>query len=114
MIKNSPIIILDEATSALDNQSEAVVQKALDNLMKDKTVIVIKSDIFEQYRTSIINNDKNSLFKSDKFRCKVPSNISCYASVSMLDALEYDELVDVITEQQAAIIGINTSRKKNI
>ena len=41
MIKNSPIVILDEATSALDNQSEAVVQKALDNLMKDKTVFVI-------------------------------------------------------------------------
>ncbi|MBQ3642462.1 ABC transporter ATP-binding protein, partial [bacterium] len=41
MIKNSSIIILDEATSALDNQSEAVVQKAINNLMKEKTVIVI-------------------------------------------------------------------------
>lgn len=40
-IKNAPIVILDEATSALDNQSEAVVQKAIDNLMKDRTVIVI-------------------------------------------------------------------------
>ncbi len=68
--------------------------------------------ILRAFVQGIINNDKNSLFKSDKFRSKVPSNISCYASVSMLDALEYDELVDVITEQQAAIIGINTSRKK--
>jgi subfamily B ATP-binding cassette protein MsbA len=41
MIKNSPIIILDEATSALDNKSEEIVQKALENLMKDKTVFVI-------------------------------------------------------------------------
>jgi subfamily B ATP-binding cassette protein MsbA len=40
-LKNAPIVILDEATSALDNKSEAVVQKAIDNLMKDRTVIVI-------------------------------------------------------------------------
>lgn len=40
-IKNAPILILDEATSALDNKSEAVVQQAIDNLMKDRTVLVI-------------------------------------------------------------------------
>lgn len=40
-IKNAPVIVLDEATSALDNKSEAVVQKALDNLTKNKTVFVI-------------------------------------------------------------------------
>lgn len=40
-IKNAEIVILDEATSALDNKSEAVVQKAVDNLMKDRTVFII-------------------------------------------------------------------------
>lgn len=40
-IKNAPIVVLDEATSALDNKSEAIVQKAIDNLMEDKTVLVI-------------------------------------------------------------------------
>ena len=40
-IKNAPIVILDEATSALDNKSEAIVQQAIDNLMKDRTVFVI-------------------------------------------------------------------------
>lgn len=40
-IKNAPIVILDEATSALDNKSEAVVQQAVDNLMKDRTVFII-------------------------------------------------------------------------
>ncbi len=40
-VKNAPIVILDEATSALDNKSEAVVQKAIDNLMRDRTVFVI-------------------------------------------------------------------------
>ena len=40
-IKNAPIVILDEATSALDNKSEAVVQEAIDNLMKDRTVFIV-------------------------------------------------------------------------
>ncbi len=40
-MKDAPIVILDEATSALDNKSEAVVQKAIDNLMKDRTVLII-------------------------------------------------------------------------
>ena len=50
MIKNTPIVILDEATSALDNKSEAIVQKALDNLIKNKTVFVIA------HRLSTIKN----------------------------------------------------------
>jgi ATP-binding cassette, subfamily B, bacterial MsbA len=41
LLKKSAIVILDEATSALDNQSEAVVQKAIESLMENKTVIVI-------------------------------------------------------------------------
>jgi phospholipid-lipopolysaccharide ABC transporter len=40
-IKDAPVVILDEATSALDNKSEAVVQQAIDNLMKDRTVLII-------------------------------------------------------------------------
>ena len=40
-LKNAPVVILDEATSALDNKSEAVVQQAVDNLMKDRTVFII-------------------------------------------------------------------------
>lgn len=58
MIKNAPIVILDEATSALDNKSEAIVQKALDNLMKNKTVFVIAhrlSTIQNADRIAVIN-----------------------------------------------------------
>ena len=49
-LKNSPIIIFDEATSALDNESEFYIKKAIENLMKDKTVIIIA------HRFSTINN----------------------------------------------------------
>lgn len=41
ILKQPPLVILDEATSALDNKSEAIVQKALENLMKNRTVFVI-------------------------------------------------------------------------
>lgn len=40
-IKDAPIVILDEATSALDNKSEAIVQQAIYNLMRDRTVFII-------------------------------------------------------------------------
>lgn len=52
-IRQAPIVILDEATSALDNKSEAVVQKALDNLMKNRTVFVIAHRL-----STVVNADK--------------------------------------------------------
>ena len=61
MIRNTPIIILDEATSALDNESEAIVQKALDNLMSNKTVFVIAhrlSTIKNADRIIVINDGR--------------------------------------------------------
>jgi ATP-binding cassette, subfamily B, bacterial MsbA len=41
LLRNPPILILDEATSALDNESEQLVQEALNELMKNRTVFVI-------------------------------------------------------------------------
>lgn len=58
-LKDSPILILDEATSALDNQAEHIVQQAIDNLMKDRTVFVIAhrlSTIQNANRIAVINN----------------------------------------------------------
>lgn len=58
-LKDAPILILDEATSALDNQAEHIVQQAIDNLMKDRTVFVIAhrlSTIQNAHRIAVINN----------------------------------------------------------
>jgi subfamily B ATP-binding cassette protein MsbA len=41
LLKNAPILILDEATSALDTESEMLVQKALENLIRGRTTFVI-------------------------------------------------------------------------
>ena len=50
LLKNAPILILDEATAALDAESEREVQKALENLMKNRTTFVIA------HRLSTIRN----------------------------------------------------------
>jgi len=58
MLRNAPIVILDEATSALDNESEAIVQKAMDNLMQNRTVFIIAhrlSTIKNADRIAVIN-----------------------------------------------------------
>ena len=41
LLRNPQILMLDEATSSLDSKSESVVQKALNNLMKGRTTLVI-------------------------------------------------------------------------
>lgn len=58
-LKNAPIVILDEATSALDNKSEAIVQQAIGNLMKDRTVFIIAhrlSTVRNADKIVVVNN----------------------------------------------------------
>ena len=50
ILKDAPVLILDEATSSLDTESEREVQKALENLIKDRTTFVIA------HRLSTIKN----------------------------------------------------------
>jgi ATP-binding cassette, subfamily B, bacterial MsbA len=61
LLKNAPILILDEATSSLDSDSETEVQKALDKLMKGRTVFVIAhrlSTIRNAHRIIVLSEGK--------------------------------------------------------
>ena len=54
IVKDSPILILDEATSSLDMESEAEVQRALQNLMTGRTVFVIAHRLSTVRRADVI------------------------------------------------------------
>ncbi|MDX2180407.1 MAG: ABC transporter transmembrane domain-containing protein [Bryobacteraceae bacterium] len=54
LLRNAPILILDEATSHLDTESEMLVQKALQNLMQDRTTIVIAHRLSTVRRADLI------------------------------------------------------------
>ena len=54
ILKNPPILILDEATSALDTESEKMVQEALENLMKNRTTLVVAHRLSTIKRADLI------------------------------------------------------------
>jgi len=63
LLRNAPILILDEATSALDTESEAMVQKALTNLMRNRTTFVIAHRL-----STIMNANKIVVLENGRVR----------------------------------------------
>ena len=61
ILKNSSIILLDEATSSLDSESESVIQKAIENLTKNKTTIIIAHRL-----STVMNCDKILVFDNGR------------------------------------------------
>jgi subfamily B ATP-binding cassette protein MsbA len=61
ILKNSSIILLDEATSSLDSESESIIQKAIENLTKNKTTIIIAHRL-----STVMNCDKILVFENGK------------------------------------------------
>jgi len=61
ILKDAPILVLDEATSALDSESEALIQGALKELIKDRTSIVIAHRL-----STVMNLDKIIVLKDGK------------------------------------------------
>ena len=93
MIKKAPIIILDEATSALDNKSEAIVQKALENLMKNKTVFVIA------HRLSTIKNADKIMVINDGH---------------LVEQGNHDELLKIENGQYRALYEMQFNKNENL
>ncbi|BDU37756.1 lipid A export ATP-binding/permease protein MsbA [Vibrio nigripulchritudo] len=88
LLRNAPVLILDEATSALDTESERAIQSALDELQKDKTVLVIA------HRLSTIENaDEILVVDSGEVieRGSHESLIELGGSYAQLYSIQFDE-----------------------
>jgi subfamily B ATP-binding cassette protein MsbA len=78
ILKNPPILIFDEATSSLDSESESQIQEAIENLMKDRTVLIIAHRL-----SSVIKADKiilleNGILESQGSHKKLISSCNRY------------------------------------
>jgi len=63
ILRDAPILLLDEATSALDTESEAMVQKALVNLMQNRTTIVVAHRL-----STVMHADKIVVLEDGRIR----------------------------------------------
>lgn len=82
LLRDAPVLVLDEATSALDTESERAIQSALDELQKDKTVLVIA------HRLSTIENadeilvvDEGSIVERGDHAELIAKNDGAYAQL---------------------------------
>jgi subfamily B ATP-binding cassette protein MsbA len=85
VLKNPPILILDEATSALDNESEKLVQAALGNLMKNRTVLVIAHRLSTiQHADQILVMDQGNMVERGTHLELMANKKGIYAKLSQL------------------------------
>lgn len=107
LVKQPPVLLLDEATSALDNESERIVQDALDKLMqsRDRTCIVIA------HRLSTIRNADRIAFIGDG-RVK---EIGSHEELMEKTNGKYKRLVEMQGRNASTVNGIDlmSSKKKS-
>ncbi|MBN2695447.1 ABC transporter ATP-binding protein [bacterium] len=75
ILKNAPIILLDEATASLDPENELYIQQAIDNLVKEKTVIVVAHRLNTIKRADkIVVIDKGEIVEEGKHNDLIKNN----------------------------------------
>ena len=88
LLKNPKILILDEATSSLDNQSEMLIQDALENLMQDRTTLIIAHRLSTVHNADrIIVLDKGRVVESGNHK-ELMANAGLYYKLYTLRAFE--------------------------
>jgi subfamily B ATP-binding cassette protein MsbA len=88
LLKNPKILILDEATSSLDNQSEMLIQDALENLMKGRTTLIIAHRLSTVHNADrIVVLDKGRVVESGNHK-ELMTNEGLYHKLYTLRAFE--------------------------
>ena len=103
ILKNPHLLILDEATSSLDNESEKLIQEALERLMQDKTSFVIA------HRLSTIHNadkilvmDKGQIVETGTHQ-ELMAHQGLYQYLYNLKALQVNQEVDTVESAEESV-----------
>ena len=99
LIKNPALLILDEATSALDTQSERIVQKALENLMNERTSIVIAHRL-----STVLNADRIIVMQKGEI-VGIGNHEELLASCPLYDKLHSMQFSEAISDDEARKIS---------
>ncbi len=105
LLKNAPILILDEATSALDTESERIIQVALEELMHDRTTLVIAhrlSTVEKADRIVVLDAGRHRRNAARMPSCSraAASTRSCIACSSTTEAARHGSLADAAMVQR--------------
>jgi ATP-binding cassette, subfamily B, bacterial len=93
LLKNAPILILDEATSSLDSKSEALVQDALEKLMKGRTTIIIAHRLSTIEHVDKIVTLKNGMIDEIGSPSELSRTNGIYAQLLMLQKRKLSDSV---------------------
>ncbi len=108
LLKDAPILLLDEATSHLDSEAEALVQQALSNLIRGRTVIV-SAHRFSTIRTAdrILVMDGGQIVDSGTHGSLLESSgiYRRLAELQSLDALTSEQAQTVRVDSESAALG---------
>ncbi len=95
ILRNAPILLLDEATSALDNESEKLVQRALDTLMHGRTTIVVAhrlSTIRDAHTILVI--DRGRVVEQGDHAALIKKRTGLYSRLHRIGAASAEGLVE--------------------
>ncbi len=95
ILRNAPILLLDEATSALDNESEKLVQRALDTLMQGRTTIVVAhrlSTIRDAHTIVVI--DRGRVVEQGNHAALIKKRTGLYSRLHRIGAASGDDIFE--------------------